>query len=274
MLGANWRWNPIVHGWHRHGFLTQPELASQYVSMSWELQKLLRIWFSDHGLKARKRTAKKWMECHGIPKFRGFRKSLATSASNKQGACVPKIKCRLCGTLIFYHNNSWTYAATHIMSHNIGTPQDIAPAVALASECEANGEPFPLHKLPTLPTMKKELASNVGLMRCTFATPFYGTNTQPFHRIKQTIAKWIAADCLPHRTVETCVFRAMTRSLDLKCPDFDRKAMTSQVRHCPECCAPAKRCSAVPGGPREETRLPPKWNYKITTVQCLNVQKC
>ena len=39
------------------------------------------------------------------------------------------------------------------------------------------------------------------------------------------------------------------------------------------CCAPAKRCSAVPSGPRGETRLPQKLNYKITTVQCLNVQR-
>ena len=32
-------------------------------------------------------------------------------------------------------------------------------------------------------------------------------------------------------------FRAMTRSLDPKCPDFGRKAMTSQVRRCPEYCS-------------------------------------
>ena len=81
--------------------------------------------------------------------------TLHVETSNKQGACVPKIKCRICGTLISYHNSSWTSAATHILSHNIGTPQDIAAAAALASECEANVEPFPLHKLPTLPTMKK-----------------------------------------------------------------------------------------------------------------------
>ena len=131
--------------------------------------------------------------------------------SNKQGAYVLKIKCRICVALISYHNSSRTCATTHILSHNIVTPQDIAATAAIASECEANGEPFPLHKLPTLPATKKEPAGNVGLMRCTFAAPSYGTDTQPFLRIKWTIAKWIAADCLPYRTVETHAFRAMTR---------------------------------------------------------------
>ena len=85
--------------------------------------------------------------------------------------------------------------------------------------------------------MKKEAAGDAALMRCTFAALSYGTDMQPFHRIKRTIAKWIAADCLPYRTMETATFRAMTRSLDPKCPDFGRKAMTSHVRRCPEYCS-------------------------------------
>ena len=36
----------------------------------------------------------------------------------------------------------------------------------------------------------------------------------------------------------------------------------------PDCCAPAKRCSAVPGGPREETRLP---QNEITKLPQCNV---
>ena len=83
---------------------------------------------------------------------------LRMETSNKQGACVLKIRCRIWGTLISYHNSSWICAATHILSHNIGIPQDIAVAAALASECEANREPFPLHKLPTPPALKKEPA--------------------------------------------------------------------------------------------------------------------
>ena len=144
-----------------------------------------------------------------------------------------KIRCHICRSLISYHNSSWTSAATHIRSHNITTAQDIAAAATLAAESEANGEAFPIHKLPTPPPVKKEAAGDAALMRHTFAALSYRTDTQPFHRIKQTIAKWIAADCLPYRTVEMRAFKAMTRSLDPKCPDFGRKAMTSQVRQCP-----------------------------------------
>ena len=159
---------------------------------------------------------------------------LRVETENKLGDCVLKIRCCICHSLISYHNSSWTCAATHIPSYNIATAQDIAAAAALAAVSEANGEAFPIHKLPTPPPVKKEVAGDAALMRRTFAAPSYGTNTQPFHRIKQTIAKWIAVDCLPYRTVETAVFRAMTRSLDPKCPDFGRKAMTSQVRRYPQ----------------------------------------
>ena len=155
---------------------------------------------------------------------------------NKQGAYVLKNKCYISGTLISHQNNSWTCAVTHILSHNIGISQDIATPATLASECEANGEPFPIHKLPTPLTVKKEPAGDIALMRCTFAIPFYGTNTQPYHRIMRTIAKWITMNCLPYRIVETHAFRAMTRSLDLKCSDFGRKAITSQMGQYPEYC--------------------------------------
>ena len=152
---------------------------------------------------------------------------LRVETENKLGDCVLKIRCRICRSLISYHNSSWTCAATHIRSHNIATTQDIAAAAALASESEANGEAFPIHKLPTPPPVKKEAAGDAALMRHTFAAPSYGTDTQLYHRIKRTIAKWIAADCLLYRTVETAAFRAMTRNLDPKCPDFGRKAITS-----------------------------------------------
>ena len=79
VLGANGRLHPTIRGWCGHGFLTQPKMASQYVSTLWELQKLLGIRFSDTDWKARKQKAQKWTKRHGIPKFCGFRKSLATS---------------------------------------------------------------------------------------------------------------------------------------------------------------------------------------------------
>ena len=159
---------------------------------------------------------------------------LCVETENKLGDYVLKIRCRIYRSLISYHNSSWTSVATHIRSHNIVTAQDIAAAAALATESEANGEPFPIHKLPTPPPVKKEATGDAALMRRTFAALSYGTDMQPFHRIKRTIAKWIVADCLLYRTVKMHAFRAMTRSLDPKCPDFGRKAMTSQVRRYPE----------------------------------------
>ena len=163
---------------------------------------------------------------------------LCVETKNKLVDCMLKIRCRICRSLISYHNSSWTCATTHIRSHNIVTAQDIAAAAALASESEANGEVFPIHKLPTPPQVKREAAGDAALMRRTFAAPSYGTDTQPYHWIKQTIVKWIAADCLPYRTVETATFRVMTRNLDPKCPNFGRKALpprwdttTSTVQH-------------------------------------------
>ena len=108
---------------------------------------------------------------------------------NKLGDCVLKIRCRICLSLLSYHNNSWTCAATHIRSHNIATAQDIAAAAALVSEFEANGEAFPIHKLPNPPPVKKEAPRDAALMRCTFAAPSYGTDTQLYHWIKRTITK-------------------------------------------------------------------------------------
>ena len=158
---------------------------------------------------------------------------LYVETENKLEDCVLTIRYRICRSLISYHISSWTCAATHIQSHNIATTQDIAVPAALAFEFEANGEAFPIHKLPTPPPVKKEAARDAALMRHTFAALSYGIDTQPFHRIKRTIAKRRVADCLLYRTMKTRVLRAMTRSLDPKCPDFGRKAMTSQVRRYP-----------------------------------------
>ena len=113
---------------------------------------------------------------------------LRVEIENKLGDCVLKIRCRICRSLISYHNSSWTCAATHIRSHNIANAQDIAAAAALASESEANGKAFPIHKLPTPSPVKKEAAGDAALMQRTFAAPSYRIDTQPFHRIKQTIA--------------------------------------------------------------------------------------
>ena len=89
---------------------------------------------------------------------------LCVEIENKLGDCVLKIRCCICRSLISYHNSSWTSAATHIRSYNITTAQDIAAATALAAESEANGEAFPIHKLPDPPPVKKEVAGDAALM--------------------------------------------------------------------------------------------------------------
>ena len=137
---------------------------------------------------------------------------LYLETSNKQGECMVKIRCHICRTLRSYDNNSWTCVATHIRSHNIATTQDIAVADELASESKARCKPFPIHKLPTPPIVKKEAAGDAALMQCTFAAPSYGPDTRPYNRINRTIVKWIAADCLPYKIVETRALRAMSRT--------------------------------------------------------------
>ena len=129
------------------------------------------------------------------------------------------------------------FRTTHIPPHNIATPQDTVATAALASECEANGDPFPIHKLATPPTVKKEPASDITLIQRTFAVSSHRIDTQPYHQMKRKTTKRIAADCLPYNTMEMRAFKAMTRSLDLKCPDFGRKAITSQMGHCPKYCS-------------------------------------
>ena len=108
------------------------------------------------------RSSDVWMLFEGDP----VRPShpLRVETENKLGDYVLKIRCHICHSLISYRNSSWTCAATHIRSHNIGATQDIATAAALASESEANGEAFPIHKLPTPLLVKKEATGDATLM--------------------------------------------------------------------------------------------------------------
>ena len=62
-----------------NGFLTQPELASQSAST---LEKLLGNRFCHYGKHGRKKNGKNSTERYGIPNFRRFWKSLATSSVN------------------------------------------------------------------------------------------------------------------------------------------------------------------------------------------------
>ena len=105
---------------------------------------------------------------------------LCVETENKLGDCGLKIRCCICRALISYHNSSWTSAATHIRSHNITTAQNVAAAAALAAESKANGEAFPIHKLPAPPPVKKEAAGDAALMRRTFVAPSYRQICNPF----------------------------------------------------------------------------------------------
>ena len=125
------------------------------------------------------RSSDVWMLFEGDPARLGH--PLHVETENKLGDCVLKIRCRICRSLISYHNSSWTCATTHIQSHNIAIAQDIAVATALASESEANGEALPIHKLPTPPLVKKEAVGDATLMQRTFAAPSYGTDMQLYH---------------------------------------------------------------------------------------------
>lgn len=154
---------------------------------------------------------------------------LKIETKNKAGKVVHKIRCRICKNLFSYHNSSWTTASNHILSHNIYTIEDIASAALLANQAEQSGEPFPIHMLPNPTAIKKGAPGDVQLMERFVKSPSYGVDSAAYHRLRRSIGKWIAADCLPYRTVQTTAFRAMTRSLDPKCPDFGRKGITTEV---------------------------------------------
>lgn len=162
------------------------------------------------------------------PQRRGHPSRIETT--NKAGKVVYKIRCRICRNLYAFHNSSWTTASNHILSHNLFTLNDIVAADNLATEAEKNGEPFPLHKLPSAPSTKP-CGGDVRTLQRFVSSPSYGHDTAAYHRLRRSIGTWIAADCMPYRTVETAAFRAMSKSLDPKCPEFGRKGLTTEVRH-------------------------------------------
>ena len=127
--------------------------------------------------------------------------------------------------------------------HNIYTIEDIASAALLASQAEQSGESFPIDMLPTPTTIKKDAPGDIQLMKHFVKSPSYGFDSVAYHRVRRSIGEWIAADCLPYCTVQTTAFRAMTRSLDPKCPDFGRKGITAEVGNllC-RCCFPVSSC--------------------------------
>ena len=162
---------------------------------------------------------------------------LHVETENKLGDCVLKIRCCICRSLISHHNSSWSYAATHIQSHNIATAQDIVAAAALASESEANGEAFPIRKLPTPPPVKKEAAGGTALMRRTFAAPSYETDTQPYPPDQANNCK-VDSSGLPsiQDSGDRCV-QGNDEELGPKVPRLRQEGHYLQVGHCHEYCS-------------------------------------
>ena len=117
VFGANGRWNPAVRSWCGHGFLTQPEFASQSAGT---LEKLLGNRFCDHGKTRTEKNGKNLMERYGIPNVCRFRKSLATSTlslsksvrswpvhfSNRRDGCSSPHETTLLGG-VFDGTKSW-----------------------------------------------------------------------------------------------------------------------------------------------------------------------
>ena len=60
------------------------------------------------------RSSEVWTLFEGDPTRPGH--PLCVETENKLGDCVLKIRCRICPSLISYHNSSWTCVATHIWS--------------------------------------------------------------------------------------------------------------------------------------------------------------
>ena len=133
---------------------------------------------------------------------------------NKAGKVVHKIRCRICKNLFSYHNSSWTTTSNHILSRKIYTIEDIASPALLASQAEQSGENFPFHVLPIPIGIKEDAPADVQLMEHFVKSPSYGVDSAAYHRVMTSIGKWIAADCLPYRTVQTMTFRAMTKSFN------------------------------------------------------------
>ena len=91
---------------------------------------------------------------------------LRVETENKLGDCVLKIRCRICRSLISYHNSSWTSTATHIRSHNIATAQDHPNGNGTATEWVFNGYPLNADVAPVADPFFQPLLAIV--CRCWF----------------------------------------------------------------------------------------------------------
>ena len=151
---------------------------------------------------------------------------------NKAGKVVHKVRCRIFKNLFSYHNSSWTTASNHVLLHNIYTIEDIASLHCSKAKPNKGGNLSPSTCSPPLQRSRKTPLVTQQLMEHFVKSPSYGVDSAAYHRLRRSIGKWIAADCLPYCTAQTTVFRAMKRILDPKCPDFGRKGIIAEVGIC------------------------------------------
>ena len=105
------------------------------------------------------------------------------------------------------------------------TRDNVDVAVAFANKADADGKPFPYTE------WQEQLASSKGgrmVLSYMRQTP-YGMGSQLWRECQAAIAKWLAADALPMAVVETKAFRAMCRTLNGRCPAYNRKTITNKV---------------------------------------------
>ena len=78
-------------------------------------------------------------------------------------------------------------ASNHIMSQNISSIEGIASVALFASQAKQNGDPFLIHVLPSIATIKKEGLGDVQLMEQFVKNPSYGVDNVAYHRVRRSI---------------------------------------------------------------------------------------
>ena len=64
-----------------------------------------------------------------------------------------------------------------VLLHKIYTVEDIASTALLESQAKENGDPFPIHMLPSPTSIKKDVPGDVQLMEHFANSPSYGVNS-------------------------------------------------------------------------------------------------
>ena len=115
--------------------------------------------------------------------------NIPSDTTNKSSCCALEIRSPIRRNLLSYHKSTWTCASNHILSHTLEAMEDNVPATALDSECHADNEPWVVHNLSNVHTMKKQTPCNGAIVRLTFAPLSYGPNITTFRRLRYIIVK-------------------------------------------------------------------------------------